>query len=391
MNVEKLKSLIDVGVSTTGFITEILQKSSIPGLSLGSYFIKRSLDTWAANEFLKEEGIKNLVVLENMCKNIEKQIERKADPEFKYVFGIYSKIRLRLNKLVKIFADSIYSDVLTKENNAYSGRVQQRIGSSGGGSVLLLIPNIISFLKTHLKKSASELDDFSLIFNRMFQAADQTAYDPIIAQWRSMLTKINKEYIEFVGAEIKRKPGAKSLQENLIQWQTYMDALASFTKINDIHLFIMNYTTFDKKPSASFNVTDFTSKYMIDPIRMKSVLQETIQELDQYIDALLILDRNQNLNQSNLNQSFISRQSSPGLSPIQKRQVQKRQSSPIQKRQSSPQASVCDTTITIDGVTYKKGPNGGISKKGKYNKFTFNLKEEVRALVKAEFDRRCRR
>ena len=296
MNAAKLKTLIDVGVSTTGFITDILHTSSIPGLSIGAYFIKRSLDTWAANEFLKEEGIKNLVVLENMCKNIEKQIRLKNDPEFNYVFGIYSKLRLRLNKLVKIFADSIYSDVLTEEYNAYSGRVQQRISASGG-SVLLLIPNIISFLRTHLKKSASELDEFSLIFNRMFQAADKEAYDPIIAQWRSMLTKINKEYIEYVGVEIKRKPVAKTLQENMIQWQTYMDALASFTKINDIHLFITNYTTFDKKPSASFNVTEFTSKYMIDPIRMKSVLQETIQELDQYIDALLILDRNQNLNQ----------------------------------------------------------------------------------------------
>lgn len=283
-------NLIDMGVSVSGFVTDILNKSAIPGLSFGSYIVKRGLETYGANQYIKNEGIKTLVVFKQLCKNMELLISRQPKTEeLNYVFKNYKEVYKNLDDILLTLNESIYGDVLRKEYNLYpSSGIKKSDGSVTGLIKLELIPAIVNFIQTELKGPGL------VIFNQFVESQlsafdNEKTHDIWVTTWQnSGLPLLYDRYTEFMNAQLKGKIHNDIFKKNLESWQLYMDTLSSFTQIEDIYMFLINYK-YTKPKHKPFNIITFSKKYMLDPVKMENNIRTTLINLDIYIDSILTI------------------------------------------------------------------------------------------------------
>jgi len=411
-----LKEFIDVGVSTTSFITELLEKSSIPGLSIGSFLIKRGIDIYAAKQYLENEGIKNLIVFKHMCDNIKHQVENenRKTPELIYVFNIFKDLTTRVDNLLRICQKSAYSDILQQEDGNYRGIK----ASAKNSDKIELIPIIINFIKTHFPDK-----NFDVFVDAHLNAFDQqnvTVHEALVNVWKtSGFAILNKSYSTFIEGQIRKNKKSQEFPQILELWQTYMDTVSGFTQIEDIHLFVINYKTQKISQAKDKNVLAKFKKHMIDPVKMKMMINETIQELDEYIDAILILLRQVQTVQikvpsvlpvqpksKHVSPAALQPKSSPAaLQPKSSPAALQPKSSPAALQPKSKQVSPaalqpkgkqegrkCVDFIEFKGVRYYRGKENGVFKLGSYNNkvYSFKDKEMIKQYVLEQLDKLCR-
>ena len=375
----EFKEFIDVGVSTTSFITDLLEKSSIPGLSIGSFLIKRGIDIYAAKKYLEHEGIKNLVVFKHMCDNITQQVEsqNRKTPELIYVFEIFKDLTARVDNLLKICQKSSYNEILQQEDNNYRGIKAPAKNSDK----IELIPSIVNFIRTNFRDK--EFDTFVAAHLAAFDKQNVTVHETLINVWKtSGFTILNKRYSTFIEVQIRKNKKNQEFSQLLELWQMYMDTVSGFTQIKDIHTFILNYKNLPMSQANDKNILAKIKKYMIDPVKLKTMINETIQELDEYIDSILILLR-QVQNRQGVQQ--------PKGSPLA---VQQPKGSPLTGQQSkgkNGEGRKCVDYIEYMGVKYYRGRDNGVFKLGSYNRkvYTFKDKETIRKLIEEHLDEIC--
>lgn len=295
--------IVDIGASVTSFVTDVLGKSSIPGLSLGSLIIKRGIQTYEANQYLKNEGIKDLVVFKHMCDNLEVLVSRqKKTDELNYVFKTYKGLRQNVDNILQIFSESLYSDVLKKAYDDYPGKDKQT-EAIDKIIKLELIPSIVHFINTELKDKTFN----SFVDIQLATFDNEKLHDVWVQMWQTKgFNLLYNSYSEFIDAQIKEHKSLLSgsgklsksnqdkldaLKKNMESWQLYMDTLSSFTQIEDIHLFLLNYKMLRATEERQFDIAKFARRYMVDPVKMENMINETIQSLEIYVDALLTLTR----------------------------------------------------------------------------------------------------
>ena len=302
MSTVHFHNALDVASNTTSFITDIIGKSAIPGLSIASVIIKRGIDTYDSNQFIKNEGIKNLVVFKHLCDNTELLVSRqKQSDELAYVYSKYKELRVSLDDILSLLDNSIYSNILHKEYENYPG--DDKISGDDPVKVLKLelLPDIIRFVQKELNdKSFNTFVDIHL---KSFD--DEKMHDIWVQTWKnSGFKQLNKIYSEFLDSKITenksilngklsaaRQDKLDSLRKNMEQWQLYMDTLYTFTNIEDIYLFMINYKNFKDSPKRPFDVVKFAKKYMVDPVKVQYSITNILTQLDVYIDSIIILIR----------------------------------------------------------------------------------------------------
>lgn len=286
--------IVDIGSSVTSFVTDVLSQSAIPGLALGSLVIKRGMESYVANQYLKNEGIKHLVVFKHLCNNLEELVARqKQTAELKYVFSNYLVLRNNVDNILQTFSESLYSDILKKAYDDYPGK-DKKTASIDKIIKLELIPSIVHFIK-----DLPENKTFNMFVDIQLTTFDnEKLHDVWINMWQEKgFSMLYNSYSEFVEAQIKDNKGRLKTQDkldafkkNMERWQLYMDTLSSFTQIEDIHLFLLNYKELrtEHKP---FDIVKFAKKFMVDPVNMENMITETTHDLKTYIDAILTICR----------------------------------------------------------------------------------------------------
>ncbi len=290
---------VDLGASVASFVTDVLGKSSIPGLSLGSLVLKRGIETYEANQYLKSEGIKRLVIFKHLCNNLEILVARQPKTEeLTYVFGLYKESRKNVDDILKTLGTSLYSDILKRAYDDYPGR-DKKTEAIDKIIKLELIPAIVDFIHKDLGGDKT----FDAFVNIQLAAFDnEKMHDVWLDMWQTkgynMLYNRYSDYVDGVIKENKSKITGKGSSEkleefkkNIERWQLYMDTLSSFTEIGDIHLFLLNYKEYRSSGSRTFDIMKFAKRYMIDPISMENNIDDTISHIKMYIDALLTITR----------------------------------------------------------------------------------------------------
>ena len=292
--------IIDLGVSVTGFVTDILGKAAIPGLSLGSVLLKRGLETYSANQYLKNEGIRRLVVFKHLCDNLEALVskQRPKTEELTYIFGIYKELRKNVDDILKALNSSFYSDILKRAYDDYPGK-DKKTEAIDKIIKLELIPAIVHFIHKDLGENKT-FDSF--VDMQLASFDNDKLHDVWLEIWQVKgYNMLYNSYSEFIDAQIKDNKSKitgkgnsdkfEAFKKNMERWQLYMDTLSSFTELGDIHLFLLNYKQYRPSESRAFDIVKFAKNYMIDPIDMEDKISGTIDSLKMYIDALLTLTR----------------------------------------------------------------------------------------------------
>lgn len=293
------ESLADLGYGVASFVTEILEKSSIPGLSLGTIIAKRGIETYNSNQYLKTEGIKNLVIIKHLCNNLETLVARQPKTaELTYVYSRYKPVRVRVDALLQKFSESVYSDALKEAYDEYPGK-DKNTDAIDKLIKLELIPSIVQFIHSDLKGNQT----FNAFVDAQLSAFDdERLHDVWVQMWQTNgFNMLYNNYSDFVDAQIKDhksilagKPGPKldAFKKNMEKWQLYMDTLSSFTQIEDIHLFLVNYKAAARaSPSKAFDIFKFAKNYMVNSVEMENMIKETFKELNIYTDSLFAIMR----------------------------------------------------------------------------------------------------
>ena len=291
--------IIDLGVSVTGFVTDVLGKAAIPGLSMGTMLLKRGLETYSANQYLKNEGIRRLVVFKHLCDNLEVLVSRQPKTEeLTYIFSLYKELRKNVDDILKALNSSVYSDILKRAYDDYPGK-DKKTEAIDKIIKLELIPAIVHFIHKDLGENKT-FDSFVDMHLASFD--NDKLHDVWLEIWQTKgYNMLYNSYSEFIDAQIKDNKGKitgkgnsdkfEAFKKNMERWQLYMDTLSSFTELGDIHLFLLNYKQFRPAESRTFDIIKFAKNYMIDPIDMEDKISGTIESLKMYIDALLTLTR----------------------------------------------------------------------------------------------------
>jgi hypothetical protein len=356
----------DLGVGLTGLASDLGLYAAIPGVSLASFLVKRGIDTMEANTYLKDEGIKHGVALSHACDNLTRFITASRNKELKYISIEFYRLQDRLNRLLQVIFDSRLTNTTKREYDAYQpGGKKYR--TSKEVMELDVIPEIISFIRNNLKLSTLEkttingaLDSIHRIVGAVFDDAKNYDTEIIHGFWSSFITLVQKGLL------------ASKLGSNmLILGEIYIETLQSYNLPN-MHTFILNWKSPDLKlqiiKNPDSNLTRLT-KYMIDPIKTKGILQSLTISLTEYMDAILILLKQEQLGQ-------MARMARTPVSPFapstpstptsfffpSSPTAQKKSMTPRSAKSFDMSLLNATNTMKLQGETYYLGPHGGLSK-----------------------------